>query len=85
MKECHIKKKEYLQKSSIILEKIIRLENEFNFLVREYYLDTPEEKGEKRTEFYKEMSGIIDDFERIVFSMREKLNNPDSIQGYSTM
>ena len=80
-----MKKKEYLQKSCMILEKVIRLENEFNFLVREYYLDTPEEKGEKRTEFYKEMSGIIDDFERIVFSMREKLNNPDSIQGYSTM
>lgn len=84
MKECHMKKKEYLQKSCMILEKVIRLENEFNFLVREYYLDTPEEKGEKRTEFYKEMSGIIDDFERTVFSMREKLNNPDSIQGYNT-
>ena len=80
-----MKKKEYLQKSCMILEKVIRLENEFNFLVREYYLDTPEEKGEKRTEFYKEMSGIIDDFERTVFSMRENLNNPDSIQGYSTM
>ncbi len=85
MKECHMKKKEYLQKSCMILEKVIRLENEFNFWVREYYLDTPEEKGEKRTEFYKEMSGIIDDFERTVFSMRENLNNPDSIQGYSTM
>ena len=80
-----MEKNEYFQKSRTILEKIIRLENEFNFLVREYYLDTPEEKGEKRTEFYKEMSGIIDDFERIVFSMRENLNNPDSIQGYSTM
>ena len=84
MKECHIKKKEYLQKSSIILEKNNRLENEFNFLVREYYLDTPEEKGEKRTEFYNEMSGIIDDFERTVFSMRKNLNDPDSIQGYNT-
>ena len=79
-----MEKNEYFQKSRTILEKIIRLENEFNFLVREYYLDTPEEKGEKRTEFYNEMSGIIDDFERSVFSMREKLNNPDSIQGYNT-
>ena len=67
------------------LQKTAFLQNEFNFLVREYYLDTPKEKGKKRTEFYKEMSGIIDDFERTVFSMREKLNNPDSIQGYSTM
>ena len=79
-----MEKNEYFQKSRTILEKIIRLENEFNFLVREYYLDTPEEKGEKGTEFYNEMSGIIDDFERTVFSMREKLNNPDSIQGYNT-
>ena len=79
-----MKKKEYLQKSRTILEKIIRLESEFGSLVREYYLDTPEEKGEKRTEFYKEMSGIIDDFERTVFSMRKNLNNPDSIQGYNT-
>ena len=79
-----MEKNEYFQKSRTILEKIIRLENEFNFLVREYYLDTPEEKGEKRTEFYNEMSGIIDDFERTVFSMRENLNNPDSIQGYNT-
>ena len=30
------------------------------------------------------MSGIIDDFERTVFSMRKNLNNPDSKQGYNT-
>lgn len=46
-----MEKNEYFQKSRTILEKIIRLENEFNFLVREYYLDTPKEKGKKRTEF----------------------------------
>ncbi len=79
-----MEKNEYLQKSRIFLEKIIRLENEFNSLVREYYHDTPKEKGKKRTEFFKEMSGIIDEIERSVFSMREKLNDPDSIQGYDT-
>jgi len=42
-----MEKNEYFQKSRTILEKIIRLENEFNFLVREYYLDTPKKKARK--------------------------------------
>ena len=48
-----MEKNEYLQKSRFFLEKIIRLDNEFNSLVREYYHDTPKEKGKKRTDFYK--------------------------------
>jgi len=79
-----MEKNEYLQKSRIFLENIIRLENDFNSLVREYYHDTPKEKGKKRTELFNEMTGILDDFERSLFSMREKLNDPDSIQGYDT-
>lgn len=79
-----MEEKVYLQKSRLFLEKILGLENEFDSLVRKYYLDTPMEKGKKRTDFYEEMSGILDDFERSLFSMREKLNDPDSIQGYDT-
>ena len=48
-----MEKNEYLQKSRTFLEKILGLENEFDSLVRKYYLDTPIEKGKKRTDFYK--------------------------------
>ena len=79
-----MEKKEYIQQSSKILEKILRLENDFDSLVRKYYLDAPKERGKKSTEFYKEMSGILDDCERSLFSMRDKLKKPDLIQGYNT-
>ena len=39
-------------------------------------LTRPKKKARKEPSS-KKMSGIIDDFERSVFSMREKLNNPD--------
>jgi hypothetical protein len=47
-------------------------------------LDSPSEKGKKNTEFYKEMSKTITEFERRIDDMRYALDHPDEIQGYDT-
>lgn len=79
-----MKRKEFEEKSNKLLEKFWRIENDFYSLVHDYYKDTPNEKGVKNSEFYKEMNGLTEDFERSIISMREKLIDPDSIQSYDT-
>lgn len=77
-------KKEYIKKSNAIIEKMLELENDFAALVHDYYKASPKEKGKSGTDFYKEMSGVIDTCERGVFSLLDKLKDPDSIQAYDT-
>lgn len=77
-------KKEHLQQLDIFLERMLGLNNEFSSFVQNYYRDKPKEKGKKSTEFYKDMSRMLDSFERCVHSMRDELADPDSIQGYDT-
>ncbi len=77
-------KKEYIKRSEAITEKMLALENEFSSLISEYYKAAKNEKGNIGTDFYKEMSGVLDTCERSVFSLRDKLLDPDSIQGYDT-
>lgn len=74
----------YIKQSSIILERLFRLEIDFYSLVSEYYRDSPREKGKEDTPFFIEMNSLIDGFERSSISMRDKLKDPDSIQGYDT-
>ena len=50
-----MERKEYVNRSDIILEKHDRLENELLSLIYEYYKDSPKEKGNENTHFYKEM------------------------------
>ena len=78
-----MEKKEYTKKSNALYEKMVRLDNEIADLMCEYYDSAPKEKGKTKTEFYKEMSGLLDDYERGLQSLREKLKNPDLIQPYS--
>jgi len=77
-------KKSYIKRDDIIIEKMAGAMNQFEFLVRDYYLDSPSEKGKKNTEFYKEMSKTITEFERRIDDMRYALDHPDEIQGFDT-
>ena len=79
-----MERKDYENRSDIILEKHHRLENELLSLIYEYYKDSPEEKGNEITHFYKEMRILLDDFERDISAMRYKLKDPDDIQSYDT-
>lgn len=79
-----MERKEYEAKTNSIIEKLGRIEIDFYHLVADYYENSPKEKGKEGTQFYNEMSGLIDDFERSVNSMRYKLKDPDSIQTYDT-
>ena len=77
-------KKSYIKRDDLIIEKVAGAMNQFKFLVRDYYLDSPSEKGKKNTEFYKEMSRTIAEFERRISDMQYALDHPDEIQGYDT-
>lgn len=77
-------KKSYIKRDDLIIEKMAGTMNQFKFLVRDYYLDSPSEKGKKNTEFYKEMSRTIAEFERRISDMQYALDHPDEIQGYDT-
>ena len=79
-----MERKEYVNRSDMILEKHDRLENELLSLIYEYYKDSPEEKGNENTHFYKEMRRLIDEFERDIPAMRYNLKDPDDIQSYDT-
>ena len=74
----------YIKRVDLIVEKVAGAMNQFEFLVRDYYLDSPSEKGKKNTEFYKEMSNTIAEFEREISDMQYALDHPDEIQGYDT-
>jgi hypothetical protein len=77
-------KNSYIKRDDLIIETMARAMNAFELLVRDYYLDSPSEKGKKNTEFYKEMSRTIAEFERRISDMQYALDHPDEIQGYDT-
>lgn len=75
-----MKRKEYKERASNLLNKLFDVEDEFSKLIRDYYDAHPEEKGDKNTDFYKEMMVMIDTYERGVDSIKYHLDEPDSIQ-----
>ena len=77
-------KKSYIKRDDLIIEKMAGAMNQFELLVRDYYLDSPSEKGKKNTEFYKEMSRTIAEFERRISDMQYALDHPDDIQVFDT-
>lgn len=79
-----MERKEYEARADAILERLGRTAIDLFHLVADYYKENPKEKGKEDTQFYEEMSGLIDDFEAYVSSMRYKLKDPDSIQTYDT-
>ena len=73
-----MKKDEYTKKSLPLLERMLRIEADFESVVSEHYRNVPKEKG-KETAFYREMMGMIYSFERTVQNMKMELENPDLI------
>ena len=72
--------KEYRKRKVALLDKVLSVDNDFCKLVRDYYDSCPNEKGNKNTDFYREMMGMIDTFERCIESMKYSLDEPNTIQ-----
>ena len=68
----------YTNKSLPLLERMLRIEADFESIVSEYYKKSPKEKG-KETVFYREMKNMIYSFESTVENMKAELENPDLI------
>lgn len=60
------------------MERMLRIEADFESVVSEYYRNAPKEKG-KETVFYREMMNMIYSFESTVDNMKMELENPDLI------
>lgn len=60
------------------MERMLRIEADFDSVVSEYYRNAPKEKG-KETVFYREMMNMIYSFESTVDNMKMELENPDLI------
>lgn len=79
-----MEKEQYIERADKFVEHVLSLDNEFCFIVRDYYKDSPKEKGKKDTDFYKEMNGLLELLEVRLRSMKDSLEDPDLIQGHDT-
>lgn len=75
-----MERKDYIKRTDALLLKVLRIEREFNKIIVDYYDAHPSEVGNKKTDFYKEMTSMIATYERGIDNMKSSLDEPEIIQ-----
>lgn len=76
--------KKYEKELSNLINDIFTNSRNVSDVIAKYYDNNKSDIGNKKSEFYKKMRTLINDALSEYTSLRDKLDDPDSIQRYDT-